>query len=109
LQSLGATPELLWRFPTTNSVYDLPRTSPAVGADGTIYFSSSSNLFAIRPDGTLKWAISQGLVAFSPVVGADGTVYAYFGAGVPNFTGITNTLHALTPAGQIRWQRTEFN
>jgi len=35
--------------------YDL-RTSPAVGPDGTVYAANGTTpIFAIRPDGTLKW------------------------------------------------------
>ena len=31
-------------------------SSPAVGADGTIYVGSSDdNLYAVNPDGTQKW------------------------------------------------------
>jgi outer membrane protein assembly factor BamB len=63
----------LWAFITGNEVY----SSPAVGPDGTIYVGSKdSKLYAINPDGTLRWTVS-GTYSFdcSPAVGPDGTVY----------------------------------
>ena len=55
-------------------------SSPAIGADGTIYVGSrNNNLYAIKPDDTLKWAFTgmdAGLIDFeSPVIGPDGTIY----------------------------------
>jgi len=40
----------LWEFAAGNRV----NSSPAVALDGTIYFGSSTNLFALNPDGTCK-------------------------------------------------------
>jgi len=52
-------------------------SSPAVGADGTIYVGSRDyNLYALNPDGTQKWKFAtNGEVWSSPAVGADGTMY----------------------------------
>jgi len=65
--------ELNWQFDTGNNV----ESSPAVGADGTIYVGSKSNhLWAINPAGTEKWKYSTGGdVNSSPAIGADGTIY----------------------------------
>ena len=36
-------------------------SSPAIGADGTIYVGSQDyNLYAINPDGTQRWAFPTG-------------------------------------------------
>jgi hypothetical protein len=55
------------------------KSSPAVGADGTVYVGSNdNNLYAIDAYGNQKWAsafITGGDVFSSPVVGSDGTVY----------------------------------
>jgi outer membrane protein assembly factor BamB len=67
------------------------RSSPAIGADGTIYLGTSDRnprpvLFAVRPNGTLRWSytpsgmpIDVGADFFeiysSPVIGSDGAVY----------------------------------
>jgi outer membrane protein assembly factor BamB len=38
--------------------------------------SNDNNLYAINPDGSLKWSYTTGdLVQSSPAIGADGTVY----------------------------------
>lgn len=78
----------------------------AVGADGSIYVvgdpaGPAVSLFALRPDGTLRWVFSdtgtQGVIA-GPGVGPDGNVYVVTqlpGAG----------LVSLTPDGQLRWTR----
>lgn len=43
---------LAWRFETNGSVV----SSPAVDANGTIYFGSSDKtIYALNPNGTLKW------------------------------------------------------
>jgi len=63
-----------WAFATGSGVF----SSPAIGADGTIYVGSYDfNLYAINPDGTQKWAFPTGgmPVASSPAIGADGTIY----------------------------------
>jgi len=66
-------PKLKWSFTTGSRIY----SSPAIGADGTIYVGSiDNNLYAINPDGTLKWSFTTGDMVFSsPAIGADGTIY----------------------------------
>ena len=44
---------LKWSFETGGPVY----SSPAIGADGSIYIVSRDNkLYALNPDGTLRWS-----------------------------------------------------
>jgi outer membrane protein assembly factor BamB len=75
------------------------RTSPAVAADGTVYFSGTwaGLVHALNPSGTLKWRfkVGQGILWSSPAVNPDtGIIYI----------GSTNgALHALTPAGLPVW------
>ena len=63
-----------WVFPTGGSVF----SSPAIGADGTLYVGSSDgNLYAINSDGTQKWAfLTGGSVSSSPAIGADALMSA---------------------------------
>jgi outer membrane protein assembly factor BamB len=51
--------------------------SPAIGADGTVYFASYDNyIYAVNPDGTEKWKFETGnSIESSPSIGADGTIY----------------------------------
>ena len=63
----------LWKFTTGGPVY----SSPALGADGTVYFGSSdSNVYALYPNGSNRWWFATGgPVVSSPALGSDETVY----------------------------------
>ncbi len=52
-------------------------SSPTVGPDGTIYaVSGPGKLYAIAPDGTVKWTVQTGpTLRSSPALAADGKVY----------------------------------
>ena len=62
-----------WTFETVHDV----RTTPAIAADGTIYFGCEDHyLYALNRDSTLKWRYHIGSgVRSSPVIGQDGRVY----------------------------------
>jgi len=71
------------------------RNTPAIGDDGTVYLLTATGLFALSPDGQLKW--KQPAVRddwSSPIIGPDGTVYAVNGWRVC----------AVNPDGSIRWR-----
>ena len=69
----------LWEF---NAGFGLS-ISPAIGADGTIYFGTgaeqqvSGKLYALNPDGTTKWTIDLAVqpISTAPAIGPDGTIY----------------------------------
>jgi outer membrane protein assembly factor BamB len=85
-----------WAFAATDAV----SSSPAVGADGTIYVGSADdNLYAVNPsDGTQKWAFTTGGAAYSsPAIGKDGTIY------VGSFD---DNLYAVKPNGSMKWEFT---
>jgi outer membrane protein assembly factor BamB len=86
-----------WRFRLAAGEGITLTSSPAIGADGTIYVGSSdSSLYAVNPDGSLKWRyVVVGIVQSSPAVGADGTVY---------FGSDDNRLYALNPDGTLKWR-----
>jgi len=54
-------------------------STPAIASDGTIYFTSMSDyLFALNPDGTLKWKFPvkrNDAIWSSPAIDTDGTIY----------------------------------
>lgn len=96
---------LKWRYLTGNDIY---YCSPAIGPDGTIYICSTDRyLYALNPDGTLKWRYNYGeYPAYSestPVISADGTIYitSYH----YNFSGgyWYSLLHAINPDGTPKW------
>ena len=54
-------------------------STPAVGADGTVYFGSNDRrLYALKPTGALKWTpfVTDGSIVSSPAIGSDQIVYA---------------------------------
>lgn len=66
-----------------------------VGADGTIYVGFDNSLFAIRPDGTTKWAYeTRNNTRAAPAIDTDGTIYV----ATPD-----NKLHAIIPNGSKKW------
>jgi len=83
--------ELLWSYHTGGEIV----SSPAIGADGTIYVGSSdNNSYAFNPDGSLKWkALLDGPVRSSPAIGPNGLVF--FGA---------KSLWAITGSGFGLWK-----
>lgn len=85
-----ATNALLWSYSTGGGVY----SSPAMGADGTVYVGSNDgNLYAIKSDGSISWAYPMGgEVHSSPAIGADGTVYVGSDDG---------NLYAIDPGGNL--------
>ena len=67
------TDTLKWEFDTSGVV----RPSPAIAADGTIYFGSFDRyIYAVAANGVLKWQYQTGGgVDASPAIAEDGTVY----------------------------------
>jgi outer membrane protein assembly factor BamB len=85
-----------WNFTTGDDV----KSSPAIGADCTIYFGSNDNsVYALNPDGTAQtgsWPFVTGDdVVSSPAVAADGTIYVGSNDG---------HLYAINPDGSERWR-----
>ncbi len=81
-----------WAFPTEGMIW---WSSPAIGKDGTIYVGSSDfRLYAINPEGGLKWSLqSDGTVLSSPAIGKNGTLY--IGSDDRN-------LYAINPEGTMK-------
>ncbi len=88
-----------WSYPTGGGV----SYSPAIGTGGIIYVGSSFTVYAIYPDGKLKWsytnpnAIPQTDYMDQPIeLGADGTVYV---------NALDSYLYALNPTdGSVKWK-----
>lgn len=97
-----AEQKVLWRYNTPMPAYF---AVPAVGADKTVYFSTglssiqNGTLYALNPDGTLKWSWTHSTVLFSPVIGTDGNIY------IQDFY---SKLFSLNPSGIIRWSYDQF-
>lgn len=88
-------------------------SSPAFGADGTIYIGAEtstggdlSSVYAINPDGTKKWKylIHGGRpIRSSPAVGTDGTIYVGTKASPSCNPLINGEMLALNPNGTLKW------
>ncbi len=99
-----ATGAIRWRFPV-GPCRTKRKVGPegarcdvdgiAVGPDGTIY-AAADGLYAVHPDGTLKWKFSPGVThcASTPALADDGTVYV----GCQD-----DMLYAVGPTGLKRW------
>lgn len=72
---------------------------PAIAADGTIYASDNETLYAISPDGKIRWAIANAYGNHPVSLGSDGTLYTG-----RDFGG-TSTIVAIAPDGTILWTR----
>ncbi len=72
-------------------------SSPAVAKDGTVYVGSDDyKLYAIKPDGGVKWSYQSGnWIWSSPAIGPDGTVYA---------GSYDNYLYAINSNGTLKWR-----
>ncbi|MEZ5337456.1 MAG: PQQ-binding-like beta-propeller repeat protein [bacterium] len=72
--------------------------SPVVAGDGTVYVGSfDSFLYALNPDGSLKWRYQTGdKIGSTAAIGRDGTIY---------FGSYDGRLYALNPDGKEKWSR----
>ena len=62
-----------------NNIIERRLSSPAVDFDETIYIGSANGcLYAIHPDGSLKWKTKGPRVHSSPVIGPDSTIYVAY-------------------------------
>jgi outer membrane protein assembly factor BamB len=69
-----------WAF-RTQYVDTQVQSSPAIAADGSVYVGAQDGrLYALRPDGTLRWSFAGTKpIDHHPVVAPDGTVYVFGG------------------------------
>lgn len=85
-----------WKFTADEDIL----TSPAIGKDGTVYVTSLQRLYAISPNGSLKWmSDTLGQTWSSPSIGEDGTIYV----GSLGW----QSLHAFSPEGIELWRHKE--
>jgi outer membrane protein assembly factor BamB len=82
-----------WIFKTPVDI----KSSPAIGADGTIYFGCRDRkIYAVNPDGKLLWSFLTGAwVDSSPAIGTNGAIYAGSWDG---------KFYALNPDGTRKWE-----
>ncbi|RMD62538.1 hypothetical protein D6833_06765, partial [Candidatus Parcubacteria bacterium] len=95
--------EVLWTLDFGPSEFSF--ATPSVGADGTIYVVTAARqispdsgfVYAVRPDGTIKWRfVTKNSNEATGAVDTDGTYY---------FTSADKNLYAIDSMGQLKWQR----
>jgi len=75
---------------------DAEFASPAVGPDGTIYVGANRYLYAVRPDGVLKWRDSLGArIQSCPAVANESTLYVVAGT----------RLYCIDTDSGVRWRK----
>jgi outer membrane protein assembly factor BamB len=79
-------------------------TNPSIASDGTIYIGDE-DLFAINPNGTLKWVydLKKGrhIHKSSPAISSDGTIYV--GTNINETDG--GDIIAVNPDGTLKWSK----
>jgi len=79
-------------------------TNPSISSDGTIYVGGQK-LYAIYPNGTLKWSFDLGperyILKSSPAISVDGTIYT----GVKISEGAGGDIIAVNPDGTEKWRK----
>jgi hypothetical protein len=96
LYKVSVEGEIDWYYDTGNTISNM--TTPMVTSDGTVIASNGygGSVFAINPDGTLKWEceLGESMQQRGINIGKDGTIYAIDGIRI---------LHAISPEGIISW------
>ena len=97
-----------WTYPIS---YRYITGIPAIGSDGTIYIlggsSSASMLYAVKPDGNLKWSytlLGKNYIGCSCVtIGADGTLYVGTSALSSSVYGSVYAITDNGTSGVLKW------
>src|SRR5207248_7293153 len=91
-----------WSYQADNCGGEDVPSSPAIGADGTVYAAATcpggGAELALDPDGSLEWESHYGGSPTAPSIGGDGTIY--FGSGSDN----PASRFALNPDGTLEWE-----
>jgi outer membrane protein assembly factor BamB len=122
LYSLSSSGKLRWKLDSIGWMAPIPNTgfTPALAADGTVYVCGRYSLFAVNPNGSIKWKYDFPLIdnIFSsgerhtvgshrsaPTVAKDGTIYVNTmrGGHVRNQP-VEGGVYAFDPNGNLKWR-----
>lgn len=88
--SAPSGPALAWKFANDRTTFANVTLAP----DGTIYAGSSQGVFAISPDGKMKWHAEYGGLSYT-TLGTDGVLYAAEMHGM---------IFGVSPDGTVSWK-----
>jgi len=83
-------PAIAWKFANDRTTF----TSVTLAPDGTIYAGSSQGVFALSPDGKMKWHAQYGALSYT-ALGTDGSLYAAEMHGL---------IFGISPEGTVNWK-----
>jgi len=100
LNAVNADGSIKWYFPFSSKCWTISvspeNSSPAIDSKGTIYIGNGNNLYAINPNGTLRWIYETGgHISSSPVINSDNTIF--FGSEDKYFFAINSV------DGSLKW------
>ena len=76
-----------------------------IGPDGTLYVNGQKKVFAVNPDGTLKWSYDAGFfLSPCPVVGTNNRIYVNGYNTVNTFEYTGSVLCLSTDSGTVKWR-----
>jgi outer membrane protein assembly factor BamB len=121
LVSLDSLGQIRWKFENIGWMAPIPNTgfTPSIAADGTIYVNGRFSLFAVAPNGTMKWKTdfpridnvdalgrreTTGNQRSAPVIGKDGTIYVNTEEGWSEQKKAEGGLCAFDPDGNLKWR-----
>ena len=122
LYSLDSLGNFRWELDSIGWMAPIPNTAftPAIAGDGTIYVNGRNSLYAVRPNGTVKWKYDfplidnvfgsgRRLVAGShrsaPTVAKDGTIYLNtMRGGHEGGPQVEGGVYAFDPDGNLKWR-----
>jgi outer membrane protein assembly factor BamB len=88
-----------WKFPNEGQSLRENNGSAVIGEDGTIYFTTSHYLYALNPNGLIKWKIySDKFWSGSPMIGTGDIIY--LGTGYDD----NGCYYAIDNQGNIIWE-----
>lgn len=95
LVALSRSGNELWSYTPLPNEYLLWSGPSAIGQDGTLFMHTFTNIFALTPDGQLKWEVEPAVGLFGEIShGEDGTVYTIDG---------DDSVQAFSPEGEPLW------
>jgi outer membrane protein assembly factor BamB len=121
LDALDSSGHFMWKYDSIGWMAPIPNTgfTPAIAADGTIYVNGRYSLFAISPNGTMKWKYDFPLIdnvvqsgatetlgnhRTAPTIANDGTIYVNTKQGGHERTTVEGGLFAFDPNGNLKWR-----